>query len=80
MPLDTHSISFNGSKYKWSDVDEQAKKRGFKERSKYIQYLAEKDIERKLKINDFLNFEVIFLLLLVMTMLLIILIYNKVGV
>ena len=77
--LDTHTISFVGSKYSWADVDAQAKKRGFKERSKYIQWLAETDIERKKSVKDFINFEVLFLLLLALCMLMLILIYNNLG-
>jgi hypothetical protein len=77
--LDTHTISFEGSRYSWAEVDQQAKNRGFKERSKYIQWLAENDLERKKSLKDFVNFEVLFLLLLVMCMLMLILIYNNLG-
>lgn len=44
---DTHTISMAGSKLDWDDVDKRAKSIGFRERSKYIQYLAERDIEHK---------------------------------
>jgi len=77
--IDTHTISFVGSKYSWADVDLQAKKRGFKERSKYIQWLAEIDIERKKSVKDFISYEVIFLLLLSMIMVLLIFTYNRIG-
>lgn len=43
MP-DTHTISMAGSHLTWDDVDNHANSVGFKERSKYIQYLVEKDI------------------------------------
>jgi len=78
MP-DTHTISFEGSRYTWDQVDAQAKQRGFKERSKYIQWLAENDLERKKTVKDFVNYEVLFLLLLSMCMLMLILIYNSIG-
>lgn len=39
----THTISIAGSKLSWNDVDARAKKYGFN-RSKYTQYLYEKDI------------------------------------
>jgi len=39
----THTISIAGSDLSWDDVDARAKKYGFN-RSKYTQYLYEKDI------------------------------------
>jgi len=44
---DTHTISMDASKLSWEDVDKRARSIGFKKRSQYIQYLVEKDIERK---------------------------------
>ena len=41
---DTHTISMAASKLNWDDIDQRARQIGFKDRSKYIQYLAERDI------------------------------------
>ena len=41
---DTHTVSMDASELSWDDADERGKKIGFKDRSKYIQYLIEKDI------------------------------------
>jgi len=42
--IDTHTISMGASQLSWDDIDNRAKEIGFKTRSSYIQYLAEKDI------------------------------------
>jgi len=53
---DTKTISLQGStKYKWDDVDKRAKQKGFNDRSNYIQYLIERDIESK-KHENFVNY------------------------
>ena len=44
---DCHTISMASSKLSWEDVDERVRQVGFNNRSQYIQYLVEKDIERK---------------------------------
>lgn len=41
---ETKTISLNASDFSWDDVDTRANTLGFKERSKYIQYLVTKDI------------------------------------
>jgi len=45
--IDHHSISMAASKLSWEDVDKRVKQIGFNNRSQYIQYLVEKDIEKK---------------------------------
>jgi len=44
---DTHTISMAASKLSWEDVDKRVKSIGFNNRSQYIQYLVEKDLEKK---------------------------------
>jgi len=65
MPETHHSISMGGSELSWDDVDQRAHKLGFKERSRYIQYLVEKDIFKS-KLNLKENLGVILLLILAM--------------
>jgi len=45
--FDNKTISMDASKLSWEDVDKRVKQIGFNNRSQYIQYLVEKDIERK---------------------------------
>ena len=66
MQEDTYTISFAGSDLTWDDVDARAKEYGFK-RSKYIQYLVEKDINPNKK-QRFKNNIVAYLLLLLIMM------------
>ena len=61
-----HSISMSSSKLDWDDVDKHSKSVGFRERSKYIQYLVEKDIFKTK--HDFKQILVIVLLLLLAMM------------
>ena len=61
-----HSISMSGSKLSWDDVDKHSKSVGFRERSKYIQYLVEKDIYKTK--HDFKQTFVIILLLMLAMM------------
>lgn len=61
-----HSISMLGSKLTWDEVDKHLQSIGFKERSKYIQYLVEKDIYRTKQ--DFKQILVIVILLLLAMM------------
>jgi len=51
----------DASELSWADVDQRAKSIGFKDRSKYIQYLVEKDISRS-KYELSLIFKIIVLL------------------
>jgi len=69
--IDTHTISIAGSELSWDDVDSRAKAYGFN-RSKYTQYLYEKDINPNKK-QRFKNSIVVFLLLLLTAMVSIIL-------
>ena len=64
--VDTHTISIAGSELSWEDVDARAKHYGFN-RSKYTQYLYEKDINPNKK-QRFKNSIVVFLLLLLILM------------
>ena len=64
--IDTHTISIAGSDLSWEDVDTRAKDYGFN-RSKYTQYLYEKDINPNKK-QQFKNSIVVFLLLLLIMM------------
>jgi len=60
------TISLQASDLTWDDVDSHARSIGFKDRSRYIQYLAEKDIhksKRDLKAN------IVVIMLLVLGML-----------
>ena len=57
-----HSISMAGSDLSWEDVDRRAHSIGFKERSRYIQYLAEKDIHKSK--HDFKQIFLVVMLLL----------------
>ena len=63
---DTHTISIAGSDLTWEDVDARAKEYGFN-RSKYTQYLYEKDINPNKK-QRFKNNILIFLFLLLILM------------
>jgi len=64
--VDTHhSISMAGSELNWEDVDKHSQSKGFKERSRYIQYLVEKDIY-KTKRNYIQTLMIVLLLLLAM--------------
>jgi len=44
MQDEGRTISLSASELSWDDVDQHATSKGFKERSRYIQYLVEKDI------------------------------------
>lgn len=75
---DTHTISMAYSELNWDDIDKRARNIGFKDRSKYIQYLAEKDIgySRIKKIGKYIVrlFEIVLLievsaLLIILTLL-----------
>jgi len=71
MAYDSHSISMDGSVLSWSDADKRAKSIGFQDRSKYIQFLIEKDIFRgKLWNKERLTF----VLLIEMTVILLLLV------
>jgi len=73
---DVHTISMASSEISWNDVDDYWKSIGFKDRSKYVQYLIEKDMYRTKR--DFKSsFIIILLLFLAMVSLMILL---KVGV
>ena len=72
MQEDTNTISFAGSDLTWEDVDARAKEYGFK-RSKYIQYLVEKDINPNKKQRLKNNIILYLLLLLIMMEMIIIL-------
>ena len=65
---DTHTISMAASELGWDDVDTRAKQIGFKDRSKYIQFLVERDIHKGKydKIKDLYIFEIIVLIFLSM--------------
>jgi len=65
------AISMAGSKLGWEDVDHRAKSIGFRERSKYIQYLVERDIEHS-RFENIRIMEVTSLLLMVMILLVLI--------
>jgi len=64
--VDTHTISIAGSELSWEDVDKRAKDYGFN-RSKYTQYLYERDINPNKK-QRFKNNILVFLLLLLLLM------------
>ena len=64
--VDTHTISIAGSELSWEDVDTRAKHYGFN-RSKYTQYLYEKDINPNKK-QRFKNSIILYLLLLLIMM------------
>lgn len=59
------AISLQASKISWNDVDKHATSVGFKDRSRYIQYLVEKDIF-KTKHDYKQTFVIVLLLLLAM--------------
>lgn len=69
---DCHTISMDGSKLSWKDADERAKQIGFKERSQYVQYLIERDIEHKrfenIKIREIIMFMMLALIVLMLVM------------
>lgn len=54
---DCHTISMASSKLSWSDVDQKVKNGTFRNRSQYIQYLVERDINKKRfeKYNKIIN-------------------------
>lgn len=66
MQEETKTISVAGSKLTWNDVDKRAKEYGF-DRSKYTQYLYEKDINPNKK-QRFKNNIILYLLLLLIMM------------
>jgi len=73
MQEHTKTISLLASELSWDDVDKRAMNIGFKERSRYIQYLIEKDINKtKISFNQILT--VILLLILAMLSLVILLV------
>ena len=73
MPDDFHTISMAGSKYNYGDVDARVKELGFKDRSKYFQFLVQEDIERKKTIKDYFSLEILLLFLAIATLLILIL-------
>jgi len=60
------TISLQASKITWNDVDKRAESTGFKDRSRYIQYLVEKDIYKSK--HDYNQILIIVLLLLLALM------------
>lgn len=72
MQEHTKAISLLASKFSWDDVDRHLESIGFKERSKYIQYLVEKDIY-KTKHNHGQTLVIVLLIILAMMSLFIIL-------
>ena len=72
MQEHTKTISLSASKLSWDDVDRHAHSIGFKERSRYIQYLVEKDIFKH-KIDFKTNFMIVILLILAIISLMILL-------
>ena len=66
------TISLAASKYNWSDVEKRAYSVGFKEVSKYIQYLVERDIHTK-RMRDIRFTEVMMLLGIALCVVLIVL-------
>ena len=71
MEKDCHTISMDGSKYSWDQADRRAESLNFK-RSKYVQYLIEKDIDGKKR--DYRFIDVVMLCLLFVIVLLFILV------
>ena len=71
MQEHTKAISLSASEISWDDADRRAKSIGFKERSKYIQFLIERDIHKNR--HDYKQILVIILLLILAMMSLVIL-------
>jgi len=76
MQEDVKSISLQASKLSWSDIDKRANDLSFKDRSRYTQYLYEKDYYKS-KYDLKSTFMIILLLFLAMVSLMILI---KVGV
>jgi len=65
MQEQVRTISLQASEISWDDVDLKARNTGFKDRSRYIQYLVEKDIFKSK--HDFTHiFTIVILLILAM--------------
>ena len=71
MVFGGHTISMDGSKYSWEDVDERARQLNFT-RSKYTQRLYEKDLDGKKRDYRFVDIVMMCVLFVIVLLLMLV--------